>query len=74
MPSEAVKPGPMRHIICMKWGTKYEPYYVNNLYAMARRHLTGEFRFICLTDDAKGIPSSVTQGLYISPVEQNMWA
>ena len=49
----------MRHIICMKWGTKYEPYYVNNLYAMARRHLSGEFRFICLTDDAKGIRSEV---------------
>src|SRR6478609_6872053 len=59
MRSETANPTRMRHIICMKWGTKYEPYYVNNLYAMVRRHLTGDFRFICLTDDAKGIRSEV---------------
>ncbi|MEJ8847405.1 glycosyltransferase [Variovorax rhizosphaerae] len=50
---------PMRHIVCMKWGTKYEATYVNKLYAMARRHLTGDFRFICLTDDSVGIRSEV---------------
>ncbi|MEO5736490.1 MAG: glycosyltransferase [Variovorax sp.] len=50
---------PMRHILCMKWGTKYEAYYVNKLYAMARRHLSGEFRFVCLTDDAAGIRKEV---------------
>ena len=50
---------PTRHVICMKWGTKYGPHYVNSLYAMARRHLTGNFRFICLTDDRQGIRSEV---------------
>jgi len=50
---------PMRHVICMKWGTKYGPHYVNSLYAMARRHLTGPFRFVCLTDDANGIREEV---------------
>ncbi|HAU58261.1 MAG TPA: glycosyltransferase, partial [Comamonadaceae bacterium] len=30
-----------RHVICMKWGTKYGPEYVNRLYAMVRRHLSG---------------------------------
>jgi hypothetical protein len=49
----------MRHIVCMKLGTKYQATYVNKLYAMARRHLTGDFRFICLTDDSSGIRSEV---------------
>ena len=48
-----------RHVICMKWGTKYGPHYVNNLYAMARRHLQGDFRFICLTDNTDGIRAEV---------------
>ena len=48
-----------RHILCMKWGTKYGPEYVNRLYAMVRRHLRGDFRFVCLTDDTQGIRSEV---------------
>ena len=48
-----------RNILCMKWGTKYGPEYVNRLYAMVRRHLQGEFRFVCLTDDNCGIRSEV---------------
>ena len=48
-----------RHILCMKWGTKYGPDYVNRLYAMVRRHLSGDFRFVCLTDDTQGIRSEV---------------
>lgn len=49
-----------RHVLCMKWGTKYGPDYVNILYAMVRRHLSGDFRFVCLTDDSAGIRSEVT--------------
>ncbi len=48
-----------RHILCMKWGTKYGPEYVNRLYGMVRRHLAGEFQFICLTDDASGVRPEV---------------
>lgn len=44
-----------RVILCMKWGTKYGPEYVNRLYAMVRRNLKGDFRFVCLTDDGSGI-------------------
>ena len=50
---------PARHVICMKWGRKYGPEYVNRLYAMVRRHLRGDFHFICLTDDASGIRPEV---------------
>ncbi|WP_348688366.1 glycosyltransferase [Acidovorax soli] len=48
-----------RHVICMKWGTKYGPEYVNRLYAMVRRNLTGDFHFVCLTDDSTGIRQEV---------------
>ncbi|WP_395352234.1 glycosyltransferase [Variovorax sp. UC122_21] len=52
--------GAVRHILCMKWGAKYGPEYVNRLYAMVRRHLSGDFRFVCLTDDGQGVRPEVT--------------
>ncbi len=48
-----------RHILCMKWGTKYGPEYVNRLYAMVRRRLKGDFKFVCLTDRTEGIRAEV---------------
>ncbi|PZQ66008.1 MAG: glycosyltransferase [Variovorax paradoxus] len=56
-----------RHILCMKWGTKYGPHYVNRLYAMVRRHLSGDFNFVCLTDDPTGVRPEV-QCLPIPPL------
>ena len=44
-----------RYIICMKWGDKYGPEYVNRLYNMVSRHLTLDFQMVCLTDDSTGI-------------------
>lgn len=52
-------PTATRFILCMKWGTKYGPEYVNRLYAMVRRHLRGDFRFVCLTDRSDGIRDEV---------------
>jgi hypothetical protein len=52
-------PDPARVVLCMKWGTKYGPEYVNRLYAMVRRHLRGAFLFVCLTDDARGVREEV---------------
>ncbi|MDQ2094430.1 hypothetical protein [Rhodalgimonas zhirmunskyi] len=43
-----------RTVICMKWGTLYSAAYVNVLYNACRAHITGDFRFVCLTDDASG--------------------
>ncbi|MBN8511290.1 MAG: glycosyltransferase [Burkholderiales bacterium] len=51
--------GGARTLLCMKWGTKYGPEYVNRLYAMVRRHLRGDFDFVCLTDDAQGVRAEV---------------
>ncbi|MFX1680545.1 glycosyl transferase [Mitsuaria sp. CC2] len=49
----------MKQVICVKWGTAYGPEYVNRLYGMLRRHITGEFRLVCLTDNAEGLRPEV---------------
>lgn len=43
----------------MKWGTKFGPEYVNRLYAMAQRNITGSFRLICFTDITEGLNPAV---------------
>jgi hypothetical protein len=48
-----------RVVLCMKWGTKYGPEYVNRLYGMVARHLRGPFRFVCLTDRSDGVRPEV---------------
>ncbi len=45
----------MVNVICMKWGTKYGPEFVNKLRSMVRRHLVHPHRFVCFTDDAAGL-------------------
>ena len=57
-----------RVVLCMKWGTKYGPDYVNRLYGMVRRHLRGDFRFVCLTDNDQGVRAEV-QCLPIPPLD-----
>jgi hypothetical protein len=49
----------MKQIICMKWGDKYGPDYVNKIYGMVARNITPPFRLICLTDDPTGIRKEV---------------
>ncbi|MDR2128182.1 MAG: glycosyltransferase [Burkholderiaceae bacterium] len=60
-----------RHILCMKWGLKYGPEYVNRLWAMVRRNLRGDFEFTCLTDDARGIRPEV-RCLPIAPLNLHL--
>jgi hypothetical protein len=48
-----------RTILCMKWGHKYGPEYVNKLFNMVNRHLTLDFKMVCLTDDSNGINKQV---------------
>lgn len=50
---------PLVNVICMKWGTKYGPEYVNRLYHGVTRHLKRKHRFVCFTDDATGIDAGV---------------
>ena len=46
-------------ILCMKWGTLYDADYVNKLHAMVSRHITGPFRFVCLTDQPAGLHAEI---------------
>jgi hypothetical protein len=47
------------NVICIKWGTKYGPDYVNKLRNMVQRHLKRPHRFVCLTDDTTGIDPTI---------------
>lgn len=47
------------NIICMKWGDKFSPEYVNRLYRMVEKNLSLEHRFVCFTDDPMGIDAGV---------------
>lgn len=45
----------VNNILCMKWGTKFGPEYVNRLFRMVERNVTVPYRFVCFTDDSSGI-------------------
>lgn len=47
------------NIVCMKWGDRYGPEWVNRLYGMVSRSTTWNFRFVCFTDDDAGIRPEV---------------
>jgi len=46
-------------VVCVKWGDKYGPEYVNILQDMVWRNLTTPHRFICYTDNHEGISDRV---------------
>ena len=47
------------NVVCLKWGTKYGPEYVNRLYRMVGRNLKRPFRFHCLTEDTSGLETGI---------------
>ena len=47
------------NVICLKWGDKYGPEYVNRLASSVRRHCDVPVRFWCFTDDTNGISPEV---------------
>jgi hypothetical protein len=47
------------NVVCMKWGTRYGPEWVDRLYGMVRRHTSWNIRFVCFTDDARGVRPEV---------------
>lgn len=49
----------MQTVICIKWGQRYGPTYVNRLYNMVMRNTNKPTRFVCFTDDDAGIISDV---------------
>lgn len=50
---------PNKVVLCMKWGSLYPAEYVNVLFGACRRHISGDFRFVCLTNEAEGIAPGV---------------
>jgi hypothetical protein len=48
-----------RIVMCMKWGTLYPAEYVNVLFNACHAHLMDDFRFVCLTDDARGLAPGI---------------
>lgn len=49
----------VKQVICIKWGTRYGPEYVNRIYGMVARNITPPFSVICFTDDRSGIRPEV---------------
>ncbi|MDS9468440.1 glycosyl transferase [Paracoccus sp. MBLB3053] len=47
--------GTVKQIICIKWGAKFGPEYVNRLHGMIARNITPPFRLFCFTDDGTGL-------------------
>jgi len=52
------------HVVCLKWGDKYPPEYVNRLFRMLRRNLQTPFEFHCLTE----VPAGLDAGINILPL------
>lgn len=50
----------MQTIICMKWGTRYGPEFVNRMWAAVQRNTVRPTRLVCLTDDTTGIDEAVS--------------
>lgn len=49
----------MQTVICMKWGTRYGPAFVNRLFNAIQRHTTRKTRLVCFTDSGDGINPEV---------------
>lgn len=48
-----------KQVICINWGTKYGPTFINRLYGMVARNITPPYTFTCFTDKSAGIRPEV---------------
>ena len=55
-----------KNVICIKWGTKFGPEYVNNLYHMVEKNLSLPHRFVCFTDNSDGL----VEGIEVRPLPE----
>jgi len=46
-------------VVCVKWGTKYGPDYVNKLYHGVKKYLSVSFNFVCFTEDSSGLEEGI---------------
>lgn len=61
------------NFICIKWGDKYSPEYVDNLYAMIARNYSRPFTFTCFTDDPEGIDADCVPIPAVEPLHPDFW-
>ena len=47
------------HVVCLNWGKKYGPNYVNRLFHAVKNHLSLPHQFWCLTEDATGLNKDI---------------
>ncbi len=47
------------NVLTLKWGDAYSAEYVNRIYRGVKRNLKRPFRFVCVTDDPKGLCEGV---------------
>ena len=47
------------NVICIKWGTVYDPEYVNKLYSMIKRNTSYSINFYCFTEDPNGLNEDI---------------
>ena len=58
-------PNKKYYVVCLKWGDKYGPEYVNKLYHMVQRNLTINHEFICFTEQ----PANLVPGIRVIDLE-----
>lgn len=49
----------MQTIVCMKWGDRYGPDFVNRMWSAIKRNTSRPTRLLCLTDDPTGVDPNV---------------
>lgn len=49
----------VKQVICINWGMRYGPPYINRLYGMVARNITPPFTFTCFTDVREGVRPEV---------------
>lgn len=49
----------IKQVICINWGERYGPPFINRLYASVARNITPPFSFTCFTDNPTGIRPEV---------------
>jgi hypothetical protein len=49
-----------QYIVCLKYGNKYGPEYVNKLYNMVKRNTTIDYEFVCMTENISGLDPHIT--------------
>jgi len=63
----------MINFVCIKWGSKYSPDYVNNLYRMVQDNYHKDFTFTCYTDDSTGLNCDAVDIPDVNPLHPKYW-